>query len=215
MFKEKLTQALPDEFILESSQLDSFELYLSELMRWNQKVRLVSKSDESRLIQRHVIESLVLLDVGLVPAAGKILDLGTGGGFPGIPLKIALPKLKLTLLDSRRSKTLFLQDIVKKLKWNEVKVTCNRAEKLKSEISNEYDCVVARAVSNLKNLWEWSEPLLSSGGYLLAQKGGEVDREIDELKKVYSNIEIMKIEYDKKWGVDQSRFVIAIKRENE
>jgi len=112
-----------------------------------------------------------------------ILDLGTGAGFPGIPLKIARPDLQLVLLDSKRMRTLFLRDVVNELNLPKTKILCARVELLpeQKEYQDTFHFVLARAVAKLKQLWAWSRPLLISSGQLVTFKGGKISQEISEL----------------------------------
>ncbi len=210
---KELLQALPTNFPLSSSQLELFDAYIELLLKWNGKVRLISTSDESRIVKRHIVESLVVASLKHIPRYSSVLDLGAGAGLPGIPLKIADPTMRLTLLDSRRMKSLFLEEVVRTLKLDETQVVHDRAEKIAEKFSGKFDRVVARAVSSLYNLWQWSSPVLKIGGTLLAQKGGDLSNETEELLAAYPNLKIEKLEYDPAWQVEASRFVIAIKKE--
>lgn len=207
----ELNDALPESFKLEQVQLEQLGAYVDLIIKWNSKVRLISTADEARIIKRHIVESLVLHSVQCIPSGAVVLDLGAGAGLPGIPLKIADPTLRLTLLDSRRMKALFLEETVRVLKLPETHVVHDRAEKIAAHFSGKFDCVVARAVSSLYNLWQWSSPVLKNGGVLLAQKGGELTAEIDELLAAHPKLKFEKLEYDPAWQVEPSRFVIAVR----
>lgn len=209
----ELIQSLPENFKLDSSQLDLFNSYIDLLLKWNSKVRLISTADEPRIVKRHIVESLVLASLNRIPPHADVLDLGAGAGLPGIPLKISDPTLRMTLLDSRRMKALFLEEAVRTLALPETQVVHDRAEKIADKFAVKFDCVVARAVSSLYNLWQWSSPVLKSGGVLLAQKGGEIAAEIDELQSAFPKVIIEKLKYDPAWQVEPSRFVIAIQKE--
>jgi 16S rRNA (guanine527-N7)-methyltransferase len=206
-----LIQSLPENFKLDSSQLDLFNSYIELLLKWNSKVRLISTADESRIVKRHIIESLVLASLNRIPSNAEVLDLGAGAGLPGIPLKIADATLRLTLLDSRRMKALFLEEAVRTLSLSETRVVHDRAEKIADKFAGKFDVVVARAVSSLYNLWQWASPVLKKDGVLLAQKGGEISGEMNELLSSFPNLKIGKLEYDPAWQVEPSRFVIAIR----
>ncbi len=207
----ELIQSLPENFKLDSSQLDLFNAYIELVLKWNGKVRLISTADEPRIVKRHIIESLVLTSLNRIPENSKVLDLGAGAGFPGIPLKIGDPTLRLTLLDSRRMKALFLEEAMRALNLSETQVVHDRAEKIGEKFAGKFDCVVARAVSSLYNLWQWSSPVLKIGGTLLAQKGGEISDEINEVLSSSPNLKIEKLEYNPAWQVEPSRFVITIR----
>lgn len=210
---KELTESLPKGFVLNSSQLALFDTYIDLLLKWNGKVRLISTADEARVVKRHIIESLVLASLNQIPEHSSVLDLGAGAGLPGIPLKIADPTMRLTLLDSRRMKALFLEEAVRTLKLAETQVVHDRAEKIAEKFAGKFDRVIVRAVSRLYNLWQWAAPVLKTGGMLLAQKGGDLSHETEELLAAYPNTKIEKLEYDPAWQVEPSRFVIAIKKE--
>lgn len=212
---KELLQSLPKNFLLSSSQLELFDAYIELLLKWNGKVRLISTSDESRIVKRHIVESLVVTGIKQIPRYSSVLDLGAGAGLPGIPLKIADPTIRLTLLDSRRMKSLFLEEAVRTLKLDEAQVVHDRAEKMAEKFAGKFDRVVARAVSSLYNLWQWASPVLKKDGVLLAQKGGDLSHETDELLTAYPKLKIEKLEYDPAWKVEPSRFVIAIRNEHE
>ncbi len=209
----ELIQSLPESFKLDSSQLDLLHVYIDLILKWNSKVRLISSADESRIVKRHIVESLVLVSINRINSNAEVLDLGAGAGLPGIPLKIAIPSLRMTLLDSRRMKSLFLEEAVKTLALSDTQVVHDRAEKIVEKFSGKFDVVVARAVSSLYNLWQWSFPVLKKGGALLAQKGGDLSKEMDELVAAYPDLKTEKLEYDPAWQVEPSRFVIAIRKE--
>jgi len=208
----ELIRTKPVEFELSESQLAQFGAYFDLLLRWNQRVRLISPGDESKIVSRHVFESLALVNLGLIPSQATVLDLGTGAGFPGLPIAIACPQLQMTLLDSRRMKTLFLTQVIRGLQLQNTEVVCARAEDLSKDISKRFDCVLARAVATLSELWEWSSELLRHEGLLLAQKGGNMEEEIDALISRHPNIILKRHEYETNWKVDPSRMLFEIRK---
>ncbi|MDZ7266225.1 MAG: 16S rRNA (guanine(527)-N(7))-methyltransferase RsmG [candidate division KSB1 bacterium] len=209
-----LLSFLPAGFPLSASQLAQFEQYLRLLLEWNPRASLVSKSDENeaRLSKRHVVESLGLLGTGLLHPKATVLDLGSGGGFPGIPIKIAQPDLEITLLDSRRMKFLFLQEAIRALELKNAIAVCARAESLGPEFHSRFDFVVVRAVASLVKLWQWSLPVLKAGGCLLAQKGGDLEAECKELLAVFPGLVLSQVKYPAEWEIEPSRFVVVIKK---
>lgn len=140
----ELVQILPESFKLDASQLELLNAYIDLILKWNSKVRLISSADESRIVKRHIVESLVLVSINRIAPDAEVLDLGAGAGLPGIPLKIAIPSLRMTLLDSRRMKSLFLEEAVKSLRLSDTQVVHDRAEKIVEKFSGKFDCVVAR-----------------------------------------------------------------------
>lgn len=168
---------------LKKRQKEQFYQYRLELLKWNSKINLISRKSEKN-IYHHFIESLSPLFV--IDFSEKdycVLDIGTGAGFPGIPLKIMFPSIKLTLIDASRKKTLFLQKVISILELKQVYILCARVENLclDQKYIDRYDFAVCRAVGRLKLLVSYSYPLLKKGGSLIAIKGGELEGELSEL----------------------------------
>jgi 16S rRNA (guanine527-N7)-methyltransferase len=154
-------------------QLSSFEKYEQELLEWNEKFNLTAIRDSEGVRVKHFLDSLSCLNVLKEPAPTRLIDIGTGAGFPGIPLKIALPNLRLTLVESVGKKADFCRHIVQVLGLEQVEVLQSRAEELGLDRSHRehYDWVVARAVAAMPILMEYLLPLARVGGAILAQKG--------------------------------------------
>lgn len=156
--------------------------YVELIERWSERTNLVSRHDLHRLVSRHVRESLWFCNSAFLEGARRILDLGSGAGFPGIPIKIVNPEPEMTLLDSRRMKALFLEEAVTTLGLAGTRVLCQRAESLPAlDPPQHFDLVVCRAVARLRDLWDWCAPLLGPTGRLAALKGGDLTTEIDQL----------------------------------
>lgn len=167
---------------LSQKSVKQFSSYREALISWNDKASLISKNDEGRIVERHFVESAGLSLFDEFYGRRTVLDLGTGGGFPGIPLKIVCPDLKLGLLESKQKKCMFLREVTQKLKI-EAEVFCARAEdqSLKEKLSTKYDIVVSRAVSQLVLLYDWARPYLKPSGDLIAIKGSRVFEEVEAL----------------------------------
>ena len=150
---------------------------------WNKKINLVSrkKSDVYDLID----DSRIFIDHIDFSVKPRIMDLGTGGGFPGIVIKIHHPEIHVTLVDSIMKKIAAVCDITSKLGLKDIPAVCIRAEDLAKNnvFKHTYDYVVARSVGNLKNLVKWSHELIKPGGKLITLKGGDVDGEIKQSKE--------------------------------
>jgi 16S rRNA (guanine527-N7)-methyltransferase len=183
--------------------LQQLEVYASSLLRWNAAVNLVSRRDEENIWMNHILHSLSLLFVVDIPAGLKILDLGTGGGLPGIPLKIARPDLQLTLLDSTRKKVDAVADMIRATGLTGIEAVWGRAEDIAEQPKHKssYHICVARAVAKLQDLVAWSKPLLveqpaqrphvEAGSKLTANppalisfKGGGIESELAAAKKL-------------------------------
>lgn len=189
-----------------------FELYLERLLEWNKRVNLVSRADEGRIAERHFLESLALLRLVEFPYEARVLDLGSGAGFPGLPIKILRPDIRMTLLDSKRKRVLFLREVVEVLGLEGVAVVCARAEEINRQqgYEGEFEIVLARAVAKLERLVGWGLPFLKEGGRLVAVKGGDLDREIKRLKDYRVWVEL--VDYPplfRSWAGDRRVVVIG------
>lgn len=156
-----------------------FNLYLEELIEWNKKFNLTSIADPREIQVKHFDDSLALLQV--FPLTDQsVVDVGAGAGFPGIPLKIICPGIKLTLVESRQKKTEFLSHIVKTLGLNDVEVVWSRAEEYAKEKRECFDLAVARAVAKINVLAELCLPLVKIGGIFIAYKEDAVEEEAEK-----------------------------------
>lgn len=169
---------------LSQDQKDRFTALPKLYGEWNKKVNLISRKDIEHLALRHVLHSLAFAKVIHFQPGSHLLDLGTGGGFPGIPLAILFPKVHFTLIDGRGKKITAVKDIAQSLRLKNISAQHRRAEELKYA---EFDFVLSRAVAPLPKLWSWSAPLLRKRQLntlpngLLALKGGNLQDEINAL----------------------------------
>jgi 16S rRNA (guanine527-N7)-methyltransferase len=164
---------------IDQDQLNLFSTYYQELLFWNRRVNLVSARSAGEIVDRHFVDSLTSLDC-LREKTGYLLDLGSGGGFPGIPLKIMLPRMKVFLVDSSRKKTSFLSHLVGILKLTETTVIRGRIEDLaaNSEFIGKFDTVISRAAFKLDSLLLFACAFLKPGGQLIAMRGPSLDEAV-------------------------------------
>jgi 16S rRNA (guanine527-N7)-methyltransferase len=156
-----------------------FEKYLGELLEWNKKFNLTAITDPTQIRIKHFEDSLSLLQV--IPLTNQsLIDVGAGAGFPGIPLKLACPEIRLTLLEATRKKAEFLKHIVSILALKETEVIWGRAEDIAKDRRESYDLAVARAVAPLNVLCEYCLPLVRVGGLFIAYKEEKVEEELEE-----------------------------------
>lgn len=157
------------------------------LREWNARVNLISRKDEEQIWRNHILHSLAVLAVRPLPVKGAMLDLGTGGGMPGIPLAIMLPDARFTLVDSIAKKIRAVEDMVARLELANVTVITGRVEDdaLLRRCGGKMDVVLARAVTQLPALVRWSVPLLRRDGQrrLVVWKGGALGEEIEEARR--------------------------------
>jgi len=170
---------------LTAQQAEQFEGYHRLLDEWGKQMNLTTISDPDEVIIRHFLDSLSPVDVIGFDDGDKLIDVGTGAGFPGLALAIAFPQIQVTLLDSVQKKLKFLQAVIDDLKLPNVQTLHMRAEDAGNspEHREQYDIVTARAVALLPVLLEYTMPLVKVGGFLVAMKGESAQREVDEAKR--------------------------------
>ncbi|MCA9897022.1 MAG: 16S rRNA (guanine(527)-N(7))-methyltransferase RsmG [Ardenticatenaceae bacterium] len=175
---------------LTSEQVDQFALYQQLLLDWNERMNLTAVRDPAEIRVRHFLDSLSCARVMGDLNGRSLVDVGTGAGFPGLPLKILFPQLRLTLVESVAKKGQFLQAVVDALALDEVRILAERAEVLGQQPQHrqQYDWGVARAVAELRVLVEYLLPLCRVGGTMLAQKGEGVH---EELKSAATAVRIL------------------------
>lgn len=174
---------------LNNEIIERFDIYLSSLLEWNEKVNLTAIIDEKEIIVKHFLDSVSCMQSGLKFTGLKAIDVGTGAGFPGIPLKIVNPGLDLTLLDSLNKRVNFLTDLTDRL-GIKCMIVHGRAEDFgaKAGFRESYDVALSRAVAATNILVEYTLPFVKIGGYLVCQKGPSVT---DEIKQAERAIEIL------------------------
>lgn len=180
MEKEFLTHVLSAiEISLTEQQLAQFTKYREELLSWNNKFNLTAITEEKMIIIKHFYDSALGLKAWNWQGHEKVLDLGTGAGFPGIPLKIICPEIQVTLVDSLQKRVRFLQHIIATLPLTQTEALHGRAEELGQNkmYREKFDIVVSRAVASLPVLVEYCLPFVKTGGVFLAYKGPEGEEE--------------------------------------
>ncbi len=172
---------------LDDAQLDNFDLYAQILVEWNQKMNLTAITEPDDIVVKHFVDSLLLLKAYDVPKNATMIDVGTGAGFPSVPVAIARDDIKLTLLDSLNKRINFLTHVCSELKIP-AKAIHSRAEDgaKKPPLREGFDVATARAVAHLRELSEYCLPYVKKGGYFVALKGYDIEQELDEAKKAIS-----------------------------
>ncbi len=172
---------------LTEQMLDQFMVYQELLLDWNTRMNLTSITDKTEIVLKHFADSLSPVPVALELQNGQpsVIDVGTGAGFPGIPLKIALPNIELTLLDSLQKRITFLETVCTDLDLKNVECIHGRAEDFgkNADYRECYDYCVSRAVAHLSMLLEYTLPFLKVGGKLIALKGQNFAIEVEESKE--------------------------------
>ena len=197
-----------------------FQKYIELFLEANSKINLISKNDEKFIWEKHIYDSLsfekFLNKYGIKDLKNKtLLDIGTGGGFPSVPLAIKYPELSVTALDSIKKKLNVIQSIKEDLGINNLSILCDRAENIRGK---KYDFITSRAVAALKILIPYALPLLKKGGYFIAYKSVKVDEEIKEaqniLKKYQAKITDI-IPYNLPLDENYTRNLVILKHIND
>ena len=180
-------------FLYSKDQIDAFMTFLSELKKWNRVYSLTALKTDEDIIIKHFLDSILYLKAILkessqFPVHGSqlnICDVGTGAGFPGIPIKIIKPELGMTLIESSRKKSVFLRHIIRILKLNGISVLNNRIESLGKRYEKTYDVIVSRATFKISDFLKKACPYIKEDGWLVLSKGPKVSEETNFLDEVH------------------------------
>ena len=172
------------DYGLSESQAQQFEKYFELLVDWNEKINLTAITEEYDVVTKHFLDCLMCDKSGVISHGASVIDVGTGAGFPGIPLKIANNSLDVTLLDSLAKRLNFLNEVIGELKLGNITTVHARAEDggRDASLREKFDVAVSRAVANLSTLSELCLPFVKVGGYFVSMKGPGADEEIAAAK---------------------------------
>lgn len=177
IFEQKLNEM---GIQLSERQYQQFNNYFELLIEWNKVMNLTGITEYEEVNEKHFVDSLSIVKAVDIGSIETVMDVGTGAGFPGIPLKIAFPHLKVTLLDSLNKRIKFLDTVISELKLEDIHTIHGRAEDYarKEEYRENFDLVVSRAVANLSTLSEYCLPYVKTGGLFIPYKSGEIEEEV-------------------------------------
>lgn len=191
MEKEEFEQKMKSyanemEIMLNEQQIHQFYQYMELLLDWNEKINLTAITEPEEIIVKHFIDSLTIAKH--IKENAKLIDVGTGAGFPGIPLKIIREDIEITLLDSLNKRINFLNEVIEKLNLSKIQAIHSRVEDFakNKEKRESFDYATSRAVANLSTLSEYLIPLVKRGGDAISMKGSEVEEEIKQSQRAIS-----------------------------
>lgn len=220
MDREILEKGFADlSFNIDKEKIKKFEEYSKLLVEWNEKMNLTAVTDPEGIAVKHFLDSIAPLNEIDLKENSKVIDVGTGAGFPGIPIKIMREDLNFTFMDSLQKRINFLNEVSKRLSLKDTEFIHARAEEAGKEkkFREKFDYAVSRAVANMRVLCEYCLPFVKVGGVFVAFKQFEVDEEIEESKSMIGNLG-GKISDIKKVNIPQSdivRKIVLIEKVNE
>ena len=204
---------------LHKEQIKKFSRYLELLVQWNQKINLTSLKTPQEIIIKHFLDSISCIKVinkYMNIEGTSVIDVGTGAGFPGMPVKIVCPSVSLFLLEARKKKILFLEKIIEEMNFQQVEILNGRAEVFGKcpDYREKFDIALSRAVAILNTLSEYCLPLVRVGGLFVAQKGISYKEEIDKALKTIPLLggELIGVENIRIPFINQERYLLVIKK---
>ena len=217
MFNDFLANAAKEyQLPISPEQIEAYHQYYQLLIEWNKKINLTAITEPNAVAVKHIIDSLSCYDPKIFHPGAKLIDVGTGAGFPGLPLKIWQKDLNVTLLDSLQKRVNFLTTVVEQLGLENVEVIHSRAEEGAKQgfYRERYDIAVSRAVARLSVLSELCMPFVKVGGYFVALKGAQYQEEINDGKRAIQLLggKVETVVPIKLPGLDDIRAVIYIKK---
>ena len=180
-FKEMFLEELDKNKIDRCRNIEAFYKYMKLLLEWNEKINLTAIKDEKEFIVKHFVDSLTISKY--INKNDNIIDVGTGAGFPGVPLKLFLEEPSVTLIDSVGKKINVLNDVIEKLELKEINAIHTRAEDFAKNNREIFDVAASRAVANMSTLVEYLIPFVKLNGIIICMKGPNFEKELEEAKK--------------------------------
>ena len=214
-FQKILTDTLSAfDIVLTENQLAQLKQYFELLIEWNEKMNLTALTAPEDVALKHFADSLLLLRYCDIEKEARVIDVGTGAGFPGMAIKIARPDIQLTLLDSLQKRLGFLDEVCNELGFDDVELIHSRAEDgSRTELRDSFDIAVSRAVASLNTLCEYDMPYVKVGGRFIAMKGKEAQEEMSAAENAIHTLggELLQ-KHDFILGEAGERSIIEIKK---
>lgn len=203
---------------LNREQIAQFNSYYELLVEWNEKINLTAITEPKEVAVKHMVDSLSCYEEKYFPRGAKLIDIGTGAGFPGLPLKILRPDLELTLLDSLNKRVKFLSEVVKTLGLSGVELIHGRSEEVArhKNYREQFDIATARAVARLPIIAEYCLPFVKQGGYFISLKGRQFEEEMAEAQRALKLLggTIVEVNEVKLPELDDKRAVIYVAKKS-
>lgn len=209
------TIASANGIVLDKEQIERIERYTRELIYWNKQVNLISRKDEENVLGNHILHSISVLKYIDIPAKSRCLDIGTGGGLPGIPIAIATGNIYMLLVDSIAKKIKITNMLAKHTGLRNIEAVSIRVENLaqNNKYINHFDFVFARAVTKISDLLSWTHTLAKKSANFVFYKGGDISDEIAIAQKKFPNYNFTTINIDlhgyRKFKEDEKKIVVA------
>ena len=202
------------DMALSVEQCEKFYKYMDLLIEWNEKINLTAIVEPKEIVLKHFVDSLTIFKY--LKNGDKLIDVGTGAGFPGIPNKIYNENLDVTLLDSLKKRTIFLDEVINNLQLKNIRSMHGRVEEIaqNKQFREQFDVATSRAVAQLNILLEYLLPLVKVGGLCICMKGSEIDEELNNAKNALQILggELEKIESFELPGTDMKRNLVIIRK---
>lgn len=206
----------PLHITLSGMQLDQFDKFYDLLVEWNKVMNLTGITEYQDVVEKHFLDSLSIVKIIDMNQIEYAIDIGTGAGFPGIPLKIAFPDINIVLLDSLNKRIKFLDHIIEELKLDGIRTIHGRAEDYAREAGyrEKFDLCVSRAVANLTSLSEYCLPYVRVGGRFVSYKSGDIEQEISESERAIKILggKVYQVEKFNLPGTEIQRSFVMIKK---
>jgi 16S rRNA (guanine527-N7)-methyltransferase len=197
-------------------QIEQFLIYKKLLVEWNEKINLTAITDDEGIIRKHFIDSISIIKSGLIKDGVSVVDVGTGAGFPGMVIKIIMPEVKVTLIDSLNKRINFLNNVISELGLKGIEAVHGRAEDMarKPNFREKFDIATARAVANMMVLSEYCLPYVKVGGYFIALKGPAAEEEVSTSKNAIGTLggKFVKIEDTAIPGEEMNHKLVVVEK---